>query len=89
LYRRERGWKDWETIALQGILVSSNHKEVHDSRYAICKAPLLTIGGDFTAGNGTGMTESVIAIIDQAENQFMVRNSKMRIFYSSMKRHFF
>ena len=37
LYWREGSWKDGETIALQGILVSSNHKEVHDSRYAIFK----------------------------------------------------
>jgi len=54
VYWRERGREEWETVALQGLFVPSNYQEIHDSRYRYSLRKRLTLGGDFTAGNGTG-----------------------------------
>ena len=44
----------------------------------------LTVGGDFTAGTGTGLLPEYIKLIDKVVNQSTARNSKMRTLTSSM-----
>jgi hypothetical protein len=85
LYWREGDWKDGEAFALQRIFVSPNYQKIHDSRYPFPQLVGLIIGGDFTAGNGTGTIVFGTLIIAQVENPFMARNSKMRISNSSMR----
>jgi hypothetical protein len=48
----------------------------------------LTVGGDFTAGNGTGLFAEYTKLIDKAVNLSMARNLKMRTLSSSMIPHF-